>query len=512
MISSAMDEQQDERVLILAPAGRDAALLALALARAGVTAHVCLNAAEISRGVDEGAGMVLLTEESLDRAGVDEIRRGIGAQPAWSDIPVMALLSGRSPSEEREAVHSLDVLGNVSVLVRPVGTTVFVNSVRSALRARRRQYELRDYVQKLEESNRAKDEFVAMLAHELRNPLGAIRFAVEVLGSDKATEDSARRSRAVIDRQIGRLSRMLDDLLDASRVAQRKIQLKRGATDLVRCAEESIASIRPVFAERRVELSSALPRAHVVIDADPDRTVQIIDNLLTNAAKYTPAGGTAKLTVRQADTEAILEVEDDGIGLASQDLERIFEVFTQVAPPIDRSQGGLGLGLSIARGLAELHGGTLTAASAGLGKGTKFTLRLPIGAAIFEDTPQQRPPPRRSCRRVLLAEDNADARQTLRAMLELQGHTVRDAPDGIAALDVALDEMPQVGIIDIGLPGLDGYEVAKRLRRRFGGRLRLIALTGYGQAEARSTAAAAGFDAFLVKPVDPDELARALEP
>jgi len=248
-----------------------------------------------------------------------------------------------------------------------------------------------------------------------------------------------------------------------------------------------------------------------MLRADSDRLVQIVDNLLTNAVKYTAPKGVTKVSVRQEQADAVLVVEDDGVGVDPEDLERIFELFAQVTPPIDRSKGGLGLGLTIARGLAELHGGTLTAESRGHGHGARFTLRLPLTDG--RPAPKTAKPPvrKRHKRNVLLAEDNRDAREALRLMLELQGHVVRAAPDGAAALAAALAEKPQVGIIDIGLPGLDGYELARRLRNRFGEALRLIALTGYGQPETRAIAAAAGFDKFLVKPVDPEELARALE-
>ena len=504
-------DRTDERVLILAPAGRDAELLGLALAQASMPAHVCSSPTDDCYELYTGAGAIVLTEEALDEARLRELVRGIEAQPTWSDVPVIVLMSSRAPRQERTAIEGLDVLGNVTVLLRPVSGTVFVNAARSALRARRRQHEVRGNLRKLEDSNRAKDEFVAMLAHELRNPLGAMRFAMEVLGSGKANADSIERSHAVMDRQIRRLTRMLDDLLDASRFAQRKVQLKRAPVDLVRCAEDSVSSVQPLFSERRIELSSDLPRARVQVEADADRLVQVIDNLLTNSAKYTPAGGKTKVSVRKEDGEAVLSVSDSGIGIADEDLERVFEVFAQVTPPIDRSQGGLGLGLTIARGIAELHGGTLTAESDGRGHGTTFTLRLPITDGAGAKAPQPSAPRRHKSRRVLVAEDNDDARETLRVMLELQGHTVSGAADGIAAVEAAIAEKPQVGIIDIGLPGLDGYEVARKLRRRFGRELRLIALTGYGQPEARTIATSAGFDAFLVKPVDPDELARALE-
>jgi signal transduction histidine kinase/CheY-like chemotaxis protein len=511
MTAPVISDRPDQRVLILAPSGRDAALLRDALIRAGALVHICTGSAELGLEFRNGAGAIVLTEEALDRASMDEVRCAINTQATWSDVPVIVLMSNRTPNEERVVVEGLQILGNVTVLVRPVGSTVLLNAVLSALRARDRQYDVRDYLTKLEDSNRAKDEFVAMLAHELRNPLGAMRFAVEVLASNSTNSENVHRSRDVVDRQIRRLTRMLDELLDASRVAQRKIHLNVAPVDLVRCAEDSIAAVRPLFVERGVELGCDLPEAQVPVNADADRIVQVIDNLLTNAAKYTPQGGNVRVSIRQHEGDVILTVADNGIGIAPDDLGRIFELFVQVSPLIDRSQGGLGLGLTIARGIVELHGGTLTAQSEGAGRGTRFILQLPVGSAVHGGAPRTilRPPPRR--RRVLVAEDNEDARQTLRLLLELQGHEVHDAANGTTAVEAALAEKPEIGIIDIGLPGLNGYEVARKLRTQFGDQLRLIALTGYSQMTTRSHAVAAGFDAFLVKPVNPEELARALE-
>jgi signal transduction histidine kinase/CheY-like chemotaxis protein len=361
-----------------------------------------------------------------------------------------------------------------------------------------------------EAANRAKDEFLALLGHELRNPLGAIMNAARLLEHPGIGADDAARARGIIGRQAEHLAHLTDDLLDAGRAIMGKIVLELRGIDLAAAAGQTIATLRS---------SGRLGQHRVVEDlqpawlqADATRLEQIIGNLVVNAVKYTPVGGTITVSVRKEGGDAMLRVADNGIGMRRELLTRVFEPFVQGEPGLDRSAGGLGLGLTLVRQLAGLHGGSATAESDGPGRGSAFTVRFP---AI-----EPRPSARRAAqagpvvpgRDILLVEDNADARETLRRLLELQGHRVRVASEGSAALETLRAAPPEVALIDIGLPGMDGYEIARRVRAdgSRGKRIFLIALTGYGLTEDRRRTAEAGFDLHLVKPVDYEKLNEAL--
>ena len=360
-----------------------------------------------------------------------------------------------------------------------------------------------------EAANQAKDEFLAMLGHELRNPLGAIASAVRVLEVVDNRADRAATARAIIVRQVDRLARMVDDLLDVTRVTTGKIVLQRRPVDL---AESISACLAALNAAKRLDGYEL--RVHVApiwLDADPARLEQIIMNLLLNAIKYTPPGGRIGIRARPEGALGVLTVEDSGVGIAAELLPRIFDLFVQGQREPDRAQGGLGVGLTLVRRLTDLHGGRVEAASGGPGRGSVFTVCLPLAAAppaMATSLGQSTSP---VPRRVLMIEDYADARDSLRALLELSGHEVREAADGPTGVELALRLQPDVVLIDIGLPGLDGYDVARRIRSApQGHRIVLAAVTGYGQPEDRRRAEEAGFDAHLVKPVDPDQLTELL--
>jgi PAS domain S-box-containing protein len=351
------------------------------------------------------------------------------------------------------------------------------------------------------EANRAKDEFLATLSHELRNPLGAITNAVAALerrGGSSGDEATARL-RQIIHRQTHHLTRLVDDLLDVARAAAGKIALNRQPVDL---SEVAGGCVRALRASGRARRHRVMFRAEsVIVSGDPTRIAQVISNILDNAVKFTPSGGTVDVDVLRDGQEAVLRVSDTGIGIGPEMLARVFDLFAQAAQPMDRSIGGLGIGLTLSRRLVEMHGGTITAASEGQGRGAQFTVRLPVEMA---GTPPPTPPvfdPDRS-RSILIVEDNDDARESLRLLLEALGHRVIEAGDGPRGLALALNHQPEVVLIDLGLPGLDGYAVARALRASAAGRTAaLIAVTGYGQADDRRRSKEAGFDAHLVKPV-----------
>ena len=502
-------EALDERVLILAPTGRDGVLLRDTLARVGTAAEVCATATALATEMRRGVGALVLTEEALGRDNIAVVRAATAAQPTWSDVPIVLLIDSRTPGEERAALPGLEALGNVTIVTRPVGVASFLSAIRSALRGRRRQYEIGRHLAELEANNRAKDEFVAMLAHELRNPLAAVRTAVEVVARTDVRSEDVGRARQVVERQMHRLVRLLDDLLDASRIVHRKVSLSCVTMDLRVSVAEALAGGQREFSERRLEVVADLSPEPVVVSVDAERIAQVFDNLLVNAAKYTPAGGRVTVTLREEDGEAVCSVADTGIGLRPSEINRIFDLFVQVNPTFDRARGGLGVGLTIVRGLVDLHGGHVSVTSDGPGRGTRFTVRLPLAARGLATAPAMAATGvARSPQKVLVVEDNEDLREMMRFMLALQGHTAEVVGSGAEAL--AVPAPPDVVLVDIGLPGINGFEVARGLRARFGADVRLIAVTGYGQAECRDRAAAAGFDDFLVKPVGPEHLARAL--
>jgi PAS domain S-box-containing protein len=354
-------------------------------------------------------------------------------------------------------------------------------------------------------ANRAKDEFLAMLGHELRNPLGAISNAVHVLSRLGDSEARTMHARGVIERQVQHLGRLVDDLLDVSRVMTGKIILQLEPLDLADIVRRSLAALAGSEGGRHHSIAVEIMAAWV--DVDPTRMEQVVTNLITNALKYTPPGGAIHVSVRAEAGRAVLSVRDTGVGIAPELLSRVFDLFVQGERALDRTQGGLGIGLTLVRRLVELHGGTVEATSAGRGRGSTFTVRLPLASAPAlapSSAPSSAPA---TGRRVLVVEDNDDSRAMLRELLGLLGHEVHEAADGATGVARALELAPDVTLVDIGLPGLDGYEVARRIRRDPAGRhLYLVALTGYGLPEDRERAVAAGYDVHLVKPIDPAKL------
>jgi two-component system, sensor histidine kinase len=360
-----------------------------------------------------------------------------------------------------------------------------------------------------ERDNRTKDEFLATLAHELRNPLGAISNAVRVLELTHAEGEPARHAHEAITRQIGHISHLVNDLLDVERVASGKIRLNRRPLDMAEAVRRAVATFTgDAQLNRHVDISTE----PVWINADAVRLEQVLTNIMANAVKYTPPGSWIRVALRVDDGDAVLTVEDTGFGISPKLLPFIFDLYVQADRTIDRAQGGLGIGLPLVRRLVELHGGTIVASSDGEGRGSRFTVRLrqiqpaeqSSGSAFLHDR-RARP------RRVLLIEDKGDAREMLRMMLELAGHVVYDAADGIRGLELLNTVHPDVGIIDIILPRMDGYQVAKRIREEPHGRgMLLLALTGYGSPGDSQRSSEHGFDHHLVKPIDPDHLARLL--
>jgi PAS domain S-box-containing protein len=371
--------------------------------------------------------------------------------------------------------------------------------------------------QALLDADRRKDEFLATLAHELRNPLAPIRNAVRLLEIPATDEQQRRWGREVIARQVRNMALLLDDLLDVSRITRGKLELKREYVSLRSVVEVAIETARPLIESRRHALTVTLPGEDITLEADPLRLSQVISNLLTNAAKYTDPDGRVVLTAALTGTGLAISVKDSGIGLSPESIPGLFAMFAQVNTAIDRSQGGLGIGLGLVKGLVNLHGGTVEARSEGLDRGSEFIVRLPKSALSARSTrhevgqgPAEVVSPRAPAR-ILVADDNREAAESLAALLELSGYVVTTAFNGPQALELAIQERPNAILLDIGMPGLSGYEVARRIRlEAWGQRALLIAITGWGQEEDKLQAKAAGFNSHLTKPVDPREIERTL--
>ncbi len=380
--------------------------------------------------------------------------------------------------------------------------------------------ELQRALGKVQEMDRRKDEFLALLAHELRNPLAPILTSLELLRI--GTPELATRARDVIDRNVRHLARLIDDLLDVARIAQGRIVLRKESVELARVVASGIEISSSLIEARGHRLAVSLPEEPVWLDADPLRLAQVLSNLLNNAAKFTDPGGRIGLTASREGPFAVLEVSDTGMGISPQLLPRIFDLFAQEQSSLERSEGGLGIGLTLARRLVEMHGGALSAASDGVGRGSLFRVRVPAGerreavsgvsgvVAAPEALSRSSSGPKK--RRVLLVDDSADTVSGLADLLQEWGHTVRTAHDGLSGVEAAMSYQPEVVLLDIGLPGMNGFEVARRLRAEPSLRdALLIAVTGYGQDSDRRRSREAGFDHHLLKPLDFDRLRSLLE-
>ena len=502
----------ERRVLVLAPTVRDAANTSKILGTAGIATSVCSDVEALCTELKVGAGAVIVTEETLAPGPMARLASFLARQPTWSDLPFIAVTRGGPDSVA--AVQAMETLGNVILLERPVRMSTFVTAAKTALRERERQYQLRRLLAELQESDRRKDVFLAMLAHELRNPLAPIRNASEIFRRADGGNATLRLAGEIVDRQVKQLARLVDDLLDVSRITQGKVQLKRQRVQLQALMSQAIETAMPMIEAKHQEIAIRLPREAIHLDADPARLAQVIGNLLNNAAKYTGEGGFIRIAARRSGDALVVRVSDNGVGIAPALLGTVFDLFMQVDTSLDRSQGGLGIGLTLVRAIVELHRGGIRARSAGLGRGSRFVFWLPVlphDAAAPAVKRNGQPAGEVRCHRLLLVDDNVDAVESLAVLLLADGHEVRTAHDGAEALALIESFQPDLVVLDIGLPGMNGYEVAQRIRARPElGAPTLVALTGYGQQEDRKRAQAAGFDHHFIKPADVGALQRLL--
>jgi signal transduction histidine kinase/ActR/RegA family two-component response regulator len=522
------DEAAALRILIIAPLGRDAAAIAELLESHGHLVRVCSGLRDAAMQLERGAGALLLTEESLEREQLAALLSRLDRQPAWSELPVIILATAGERSAER-LDRIAAAAGGIMLLERPLGAATLLRSIEVALRSRRRQYQVRDLlaaqraredalrdseerlqlaVAALRDADRRKDAFLATLSHELRNPLAPIRNAAEVLASPRLTPMQLRWTQSVIQRQATHMASLLDDLLELTRITQGKLQLRKESCSIQSIVDAAVETSRPLLEKKSHELRVDVPQDIPRFSADPVRLAQAISNLLTNAAKYTDPGGRILLSVRLGGRLTIV-VQDNGIGIPPEQLAGLFTMFSQVPSAIGRSEGGLGVGLALVKGLAELHGGTVEAQSDGPGRGSRFLIALPFEAgpgieAAAEERPAVIPVGKL---RILIADDNRDAADSLSMLLSMDGFEVHTVYGGRAAISAAETFRPDVALLDIGMPEVDGYAAARAIRQQRGSvDTYLVAITGWGQQEDKRRALEAGFATHVTKPVAPNLL------
>jgi PAS domain S-box-containing protein len=626
-------EDPEQRILVLAPTTKDAALTEAILVQAGMACVCCATPEEICQQLDVGAAAVVLAEEVVVESRIGCLTQWLNRQPKWSDLPI--ILIARQGADSAAVARSIELLGNVTVLERPTRVAALVSVLRTALRARQRQYQIRNQLTQQElaletqsrlgaivassddaiiskslegivetwnagaervfgysaeemigqsitrlipperqeeepalleklrrgeriehletvrvakdgrrldvsltvspirnsagavigaskvarditqrkqaeaallEADRRKDEFLATLAHELRNPLAPIRNSLHILRMSGGNDATADRVYDMMDRQVNQMVRLVDDLMELSRITRGLIELRKEETDLATVLRSAMETSKPLMMAADHQLAITIPQEPIKLFGDEVRLGQIFANLLNNAAKYTNPGGQIWLTARRDGDEVVVSVRDNGIGISSALLPKVFDMFMQVDRSTDRAQGGLGIGLTLVKRLTEMHGGTIVVHSAGAGQGSEFVVRLPVAASqpydagvpSIRQTPASLPQ-----RRVLVVDDNKDSATSLGMLLKYLGSEVQVAHDGATALATIEGFRPDVVLLDLGMPGMDGFEVARRIRNRVDfNNIMLIALTGWGQSEDRERTRNAGFDHHLVKPAD----------
>lgn len=511
------DPMVDGRVLVLAPTPRAAAATLRRLRAIGITPVLCERMADLLTQLGADTALVVLTglDDSADDA-LHVLAEVLLHQLAWSEIPVIAM--ARAPGAFNRKAGPRQLPGAV-LLDWPPDKRVFLGVVSRCLRSRRRQYALREQMARIAHANQelgdvvqAKDDFMATLAHELRNPLNALAGAARLLSArDAATTQLAS---GVVTRQVEQMSRLLDDLSDVARVTRHRLELRKEKASLAAIIHSAVESTQTLMEAKQHRVHVELPAEPIEIVADPARISQVVSNLLANSAKYTEHAGEIHLQVRREGAEVAISVRDNGIGIAPESIHDIFGMFTQLKPALERSRGGLGIGLALVKGIVELHRGRVHASSPGVGLGSEFTAHLPLDGESMEYAVRRAATAAlsRVARSILLADDNLDELEVLAALLRIEGHTVHLARDGIEALRLAAERGPDVLVLDIDMPGMSGYEVARQLHANGVLRpaMKLIALSGWAQSADKRSALEAGFDHHLTKPLDVNQLLEVL--
>jgi two-component system, sensor histidine kinase len=501
------------RVLLRMVTAKDAAMVIQLLDRSGITAQSCADAAALAADMSAGAGAVVIAEEVLSDQGFGRVLLALRAQPAWSDLPVIVV--ARSGLDSQAITEAVEQLANLTVLERPMRVSSLMSAVRTAIAARKRQYQLRATLEGLREADQRKTEFLATLAHELRNPLAPLRTAIALLLAQQPEPEKTRSLYAMMDRQVTHMVRLIDDLMEVSRITRGKIALRPSAVALGQVMRDVVEVSKPLLVAARQKLVLDIPPEALIVHGDAVRLTQVFANLLNNASKFTPPEGIIRASLRSDGEHALMQVTDTGVGIPADMLDSVFDMFAQISGTARAAQGGLGIGLTLVRSLVELHGGHVSASSPGLDAGTTMTVKLPLmvspvverrgsSSSSSEDAAKGH--------RILVVDDNQDAADSLAELLALMGASVTVAYGGEEALTAMTACPPTIAFLDIGMPLLDGYELAARIRASDAlAGITLIALSGWGQVSDRDRIMAAGFDHHLIKPADIEQLALLLK-
>ena len=505
------------RILLCTVTARDAIVAVAVLKRSGMQAFACSSVDALLEEMDHGVGAVLVSEEFLRGEHREGLTQWLQSQPAWSDVPV--LVSARPGINALALGQAFELLSNVTILERPMRIASLVSAARSALRARERQFQLRSHLATLHEMDRRKNEFLATLAHELRNPMAPLTTTLAILRLKAPLPAGSKPYYDMMERQVKHMAKLVDDLMEVSRITRGKIELKRQRIFISSVIGDAIEVSRPGIEALHHTLVVDPIDPLLAIDADPVRLTQVFSNILNNAARYTLNEGRIHLKVEDNGNTLIVSISDTGLGIEPDNLSGIFDMFFQVSGTNRVAQGGLGIGLTLVKSLVDLHGGNVRATSAGLGHGSEFQVTLPLAKKVVipaQHTETELISPVKSSETfkglsILVVDDNQDAAESLGDLLLMHGAGVRVAHSGAGGLAHSRVSMPQVAILDIGMPGMDGYELARRLVEETDQpKPFLIALTGWGQVEDRARIVAAGFKVHLVKPLNFAELVKAL--
>ncbi len=512
-MTEAAAQASELRVLLRMVTSKDASMVIRLLERSGIEAQSCPDAAGLAAEMSTGAGAIVIAEEVLADQGFGRVMLALRAQAEWSDMPVIVV--ARTGVDSVAITEAVEQLANLTVLERPMRASSLVSSVRTALAARKRQYQLRATLEGLHEADQRKTEFLATLAHELRNPLAPLRTGLTILSKMNPSAEKAQSLYAMMDRQLAHMVRLIDDLMEVSRITRGKIELQSTLVALDRVVLDAVEVSKPLFVAADQELVLDLHRASCTVNGDAVRLTQVVANLLNNASKYTPPGGRVVVALRSHGKRVQVQITDTGIGIPPHMLDSVFDMFVQVSGTSRAAQGGLGIGLTLVRSLVELHGGQVTATSGGAGSGTTMTVELPLVVSTVATVAPTSPDLIQNAaggHRIFVVDDNRDAADSLAHLLGLMGARTSVAYGGREALAAMSADPPDIAFVDIGMPVMDGYELANRIRgtEALAGAV-LIALTGWGQATDRERIMAAGFDHHLLKPADIHELAKVLQ-
>ncbi len=474
------------------------------LRRAGYQVVDAGTGADTLRLVKEAAPQLVLLDVMLPDMNGINVCRTIKTDPASAHVMVLQISATYVTGADR--IHGLEG-GADTYLTEPVEAGELLATIKALLRLYSREEENRRLLNQLRDADRLKDEFLATLAHELRNPLHPIRSAVDLMRLKGSTDPEFQSCYHILDHEVSHLSRLIDDLMDVSRITHNRIELRKARLRLVDVLQSAVESARPIIETHGHQFHLFFPDNAMVVEGDEVRLTQIFINLLSNASKYTPSGGQIWLSARQENGDAMVSVKDNGLGISADKLPRLFEMFYQVDHSMGRAADGLGIGLTLAQRLIELHGGTIEACSDGPGKGSEFVVRLPVCPTAVADDLKETKSESGLARRILVADDSPLTIRAFSMVCKSLGHEVESADDGLSAVETAASFHPDVVVLDVGMPRLNGYEACQRIRALPGGNdIVMIAVTGWGHDESRRNANEAGFDGLLVKPVHPEAI------